>query len=62
VVHNELVFFALFSNSEWLAGTFRWSEDPSTAWQYLPPQKIPIAENRFFQAGKGTENTKEKSR
>jgi len=29
---------------------------------YLPPQKIPIAENRFFQAGKGAENTKEKSR
>jgi hypothetical protein len=29
---------------------------------YLPPQKIPLAENRFLQAGKGAENTKEKSR
>jgi hypothetical protein len=27
---------------------------------YLPPQKIPLAENRFLQAG--AENTKEKSR
>jgi hypothetical protein len=29
---------------------------------YLPPRKIPLAENRFLQAGKGAENTKEKSR
>ncbi len=29
---------------------------------YLPPQKIPLAENRFHQASKGAENTKEKSR
>jgi hypothetical protein len=29
---------------------------------YLPPQKIPLAENRFRQGGKGGENTKEKSR
>jgi hypothetical protein len=29
---------------------------------YLPPQKIPLAEIRFLQAGKGAENTKEKSR
>jgi hypothetical protein len=29
---------------------------------YLPPQKIPLAENRFLQAGKGAENAKEKSR
>jgi len=28
---------------------------------YLPPQKIPLAEKRFLQAGKGAENTKEKS-
>jgi hypothetical protein len=33
-----------------MAGTFGWSEDPSTA------------ENRFLQAGNGAENTKEKSR
>jgi len=29
---------------------------------YLPPQKILLAENRFLQAGKEAENTKEKSR
>jgi len=29
---------------------------------YLPPQKTPLAENRFFQAGDEAENTKEKSR
>jgi hypothetical protein len=29
---------------------------------YVPPQKIPLAENRFLQAVKGAENTKEKSR
>jgi hypothetical protein len=29
---------------------------------YFPPQKIPLAENRFLQAGKGAENTKEKFR
>ncbi len=28
----------------------------------LPPQKIPLGENRFLGAGKGAENTKEKSR
>ncbi len=29
---------------------------------YLPLQMIPLAENMFLQAGKGAENTKEKSR
>jgi len=28
---------------------------------YLPPQKIPLAENRFLHAGNGAENTKEKN-
>jgi hypothetical protein len=28
--------------------------------RYLQPQKIPLAGNRFLQAGKGTENTKDK--
>jgi hypothetical protein len=32
-----------------------------TGW-YLPPQKIPLAENRFLQEGKEAENRKEKSR
>jgi hypothetical protein len=27
---------------------------------YIPPQKIPLDENRFRQASKGAENTKEK--
>jgi hypothetical protein len=54
--------FSLFRNSDRLAGTFRWSEDPSTAWVVPSTQKIPLAENRFLQAGKGAENTKEKSR
>jgi hypothetical protein len=36
------------------------TEDP-VGW-YLPPQEIPLAENRFLHAGKGAENTKEKSR
>jgi hypothetical protein len=29
---------------------------------YLPLHKIPFDENRFLQAGKGAENTKEKFR
>jgi len=29
---------------------------------YLPPQKVPLAENRFLHAGNGADNTKEKSR
>jgi hypothetical protein len=39
----------------------RWSEVPvhPPSW-YLPLQKIPLAENRFLQAGKGAENTKKK--
>jgi hypothetical protein len=28
---------------------------------YLPPRKIPLVENRYLQASKGAENTKEKS-
>jgi hypothetical protein len=72
----ELGSFSLFRNSDWLAGTVCRSEDPRTTWLvpsasqkipiqpgwYLPLQKIPLAENRFVQAGKGAENTKEKSR
>jgi hypothetical protein len=29
---------------------------------YLPPRKVPLAANRFLEAGKGAGNTKEKSR
>jgi hypothetical protein len=47
-------------NSDRLADTFRWSEDPSTAW--LVPSTAEDAEDRFLQAGKGAENTKQKSR
>jgi hypothetical protein len=58
-VKAELRFFSLSRNSDRLAGTFRWSIDPPIQpdW-YLPPQKIPLAENRFLQAGKGAENTR----
>jgi hypothetical protein len=62
MVHNELVFFSLFRNSEGLAGTFRWSEDPSTAWLVPSTAEDPDCLKQVFQAGKGAENTKEKSR
>jgi hypothetical protein len=72
----KLGFFHCLENSDRLASTFRWSEDPSTAWLvpstgqkipvqpswYLRPQKIPLAENRFLQTGQGAENIREKSR
>jgi hypothetical protein len=32
------------------------------SWKGLPLQKISLAKNRFLPAGKGGENTKEKSR
>jgi hypothetical protein len=68
--------FSYVKQSWDLAGTFHWSEDPSTAWLvpstgqkipiqpgwYLRPQKIPPAENRFLQTGKEAEKTREKSR
>jgi hypothetical protein len=71
--HKKLLFIILKKNSpasknagsnyrrRARPGTFRWSEDPSTAW-YLPPQEILLAETRFLQTGKGVENTKEDSR
>jgi hypothetical protein len=55
------VFF-LFRHSERLTGTFRSSEDPSIARLVPSTAEDPTAENRFPQAGKGAENTKEKSR
>jgi hypothetical protein len=48
--------FSFFRNSDKLAGSFRCSEDPSTAW--LVPSTAE--ENRFLQAGNGAENTNEK--
>ncbi len=62
--YSRAGIFSLFRNSDRLAGTFHWSKESSTVepgW-YLPPRKIPLAENRFLQAGNGAENTKEKSR
>jgi hypothetical protein len=50
----ELGIFSLFKNSDKLAGTFHWSGYPSTASSYFPPQKIPLAENRFLQVGNGS--------
>jgi hypothetical protein len=48
----------------WLVPSASWSEDPSTAWLVPSTAEGPaLAENRFLlQAGKGAENTKEKSR
>jgi hypothetical protein len=57
----ELGLF-LFRNSERLARTFRALEDPSIASLVPFTAEDPTAENRFLQAGKGAENTKEKSR
>ncbi len=37
-------------------------KNPVQAGQYLPLQKIPLAGNRFLEASKRAENTKEKSR
>jgi len=37
-------------------------KNPAQPDWYLKSQKIPLAENRFLQASKGAENTKEKSR
>jgi hypothetical protein len=56
--------FSLFRNSDRLDGTFPLVSQkiPLQPGWYLPPRKIPLAENRFLQAGKGAENTKEKSR
>jgi hypothetical protein len=55
------VIFSLFGNDR-LASTFRWSEDPSTAWLLPSTAEDPPCRNRFLQAGKEVENTKEKSR
>ncbi len=56
----ELGFFSLFRNSDRLARTFRWSEDPRIAW--LVPSTAEDPACRFLQIGKRPENTKEKSR
>jgi hypothetical protein len=45
----------------WLVPSAR-QKIPVRPGQYLPPQKVSLAENRFLQACKGAENTKEKSR
>jgi len=42
----------------WLAPSTRQKNPVQPGW-YLPPRKIPLAENRFLQAGNGAENTKE---
>jgi len=45
----------------WLVPSARQKIPQQPGW-YLPSRKIPLDENRFFQAGKGAEKTKEKSR
>ncbi len=58
----ELNFFHFLEiMTGWLVGSAGQKIPVLPGW-YLPPQKIPLSENRFLQAGKGAENTKEKSR
>ncbi len=57
----ELGFFHFLEKvTGWLAPSAGHKIPVQPGW-YLP-LKIPLAENRFLQAGKGAENTKEKSR
>jgi hypothetical protein len=44
------------------AGILSLFRNSDRAGWYFPLQKISLVENRFLQAGKGAENTKEKSR
>ncbi len=44
----------------WLVPTAR-QKIPVQPGRYLPPQKNPLAGNRFLQAGKGTENRKDQN-
>jgi len=63
--YSRAGIFSLFRNSDRLAGWLAPStgqKNPVQPGWYLPPRKIPLAENRFLQAGNGAENTKEKSR
>jgi hypothetical protein len=46
----------------WLVLSAAGQKIPVQPGWYLPPQKIPLSGNRFLHAGKGAENTKEKSR
>jgi hypothetical protein len=50
---------SLFRNSDRLV-SFVGQKIPVQPGWYILLQKIPLAENRFLQAGKGAENTKEK--
>jgi hypothetical protein len=55
------IFHFLEIVTGWLAPSAGQKIAVQPGW-YLPPQKIPLAENGFLQAGNGAENTKEKSR
>jgi hypothetical protein len=57
-LYSRAGIFSLFRNSDRLAGTFRWSEDPSTAWLVPSTTEFPLAENRFLQASKGSRELK----
>jgi hypothetical protein len=59
----ELGFFHFLEIvTGWLLPSAAGQKIPVQPGWYLPPQKIPHAQNRFLRAGKGAENTKEKSR
>ncbi len=58
----ELGFFHFLEVvTSWLVPSARQKIQVQPGW-YLKPEKIPLAENRFLQAGAGAENTKEISR
>jgi hypothetical protein len=58
----ELGFFHFLEiMTSWLVPSARQKIPVQPGWN-LPPRKILLAENMFLQAGKGAENTKEKSR
>jgi hypothetical protein len=62
LVKGELGFFHFLEIvTGWLGPSLRQKTPIQPDW-YIPAQKISLAENRFLQAGKRAENTKEKSR
>jgi len=53
------IFYLLEIATGWLVPSACQKIPIQSSW-YFPPQKILLAKNRFVQAGKGAENTKEK--
>jgi hypothetical protein len=60
-VKNHSFFHVLEIVTSWLLPSAGQKIPVQPGW-CLPPQKIPLVENRFLQAGKGAKNTKENPR